>query len=495
MLDFSERLYTLLASPYAYIQIRTYEEARFVETVASLASNMGRQVVEWSPGLDGEVGLVQLLQRVPQLGASAVVILKDAHPYLSSAPVVRLLRELEPRLTEGGGCLVFVSPFVELPRELLKDVTFLDAPLPGRVELHATLDDVFGEAELPEPNRSRLIAGALGLTLREASRAFHRARFEWQLAGQKGAKTFDLEAAVVREKRRLIEADRILEFCELDSRLDDVGGLATLKRWLMERRLAFSEEAAEFGLPAPKGVLLTGVQGCGKSLFAKAVAGYWGIPLLRMDIGRLFDGSSSPEAALSRAIATAEALSPAVLWIDEIDKAFADQGGSVSRMMSSLLSWLQDKTDPVFCVATANRVMSLPPELLRKGRFDEIFFVDLPDKAARLDILRIHLTRRGRPPERFDLDSIAEATQYFSGAELEQVVVAGLFKAFAQSRDLTQGDLMLVAEQTVPLYRTYEEDIKAQREWAATRARAAAHDKSLLDYFQRGASGAAGGKA
>jgi len=484
VLDFSERLYSLLASPYSYIQIRSYEEARIVQTVRTLAEQMGRPVVEWSPGSDGEGDLLAALNGLAQAAEGTVYVLKDAHPYLAAPGIVRKLRELETELTETRRCCVMISPFVELPRELLKDVTFLDAPLPGRVEVSAALDEVFAEGELEQTHRDRLVAGALGLTLREATRAFHRARFEWQFAGQKGARTFDLEAAVVREKRRLIEADRILEFCDLGNQLTDVGGLANLKGWLTARQHAISDEAAEFGLPAPKGLLLTGVQGCGKSLFAKSVAGFWGIPLLRLDIGRLFDGTSSPEAALQRAIHTAEALSPAVLWIDEVDKAFADEAGSVRRMMGSLLNWLQDKQEPVFCVATANRVESLPPELLRKGRFDEIFFVDLPDKESRIEILRIHLAGRGRDASEFDLDGIAESAQFFSGAELEQVVVAGLYKAFAQRRQLTQSDLEQVVRETVPLYRTYEEDIKRLREWAESRARPASHDKSLLDLFK-----------
>jgi SpoVK/Ycf46/Vps4 family AAA+-type ATPase len=308
-------------------------------------------------------------------------------------------------------------------------------------------------------------------------------QFEQRQWARRGQQDFDFENAVVAEKRRLIEADRILVYCDLDRNLSDIGGLGSLKTWLQERQRAFSEAAAEFGLPAPRGLLLTGVQGCGKSLFAKAVAGYWGIPLLQLDISRLFDGAIPPEAALSRAIKTAEALSPAVLWIDEIDKAFGEESGPVSRMMGSLLGWLQDKTDPVFFVATANRVEQLPPELLRKGRFDEIFFVDLPSEEERRQILAIHILRRGRRPDQFELASLAQRANYFSGAELEQVVVAALFKAFSHERELQQVDLDVAIQETVPLYRTYEKEIKALREWAEGRARPAARDRRLIDLF------------
>ena len=484
MLDFSEQLYTLLASPYSYIQIRTYEEDRFVDTVKQLADQAGRRLVEWAPGEEGHRELLDALSGLAAYDDGTILVLKDAHPYLNDPTVIRRMRELEPALTATGKVVVLVSPFVDLPVELLKDITLLDAPLPGRIELLATLESVYAEKELARMTPEKLVSAAMGLTQREATRAFHRARFEWQLATTRTDRTFDLEATVVREKRRLIEADRVLSFVDLSQKLDDVGGVQNLKLWLQERELAFSSSAAEFGLPTPRGLLLTGIQGCGKSLFAKAVAGFWGIPLLQLDVSRLFDGSLAPEAALNRATHTAEALSPAVLWLDEIDKAFGDDsGGPEGRMMGSLLNWLQDKRDPVFFVATANRVAQLPPELLRKGRFDEVFFVDLPDIQDRADILRIHLRRRGRRPEAFDVEDLAQTMEHFSGAEIEQVVVSGLFKAFARERDLVQADLESSIRDTVTLYRTYEEDIKGQREWAATRARPAARDRTLYDLF------------
>ena len=483
MLDFSERLYTLLASPYSYIQIRTYEETRFVETVRLLGTQMGRPVLEWSPGDHGLEELLAVLTQVADQPDHTILILKDAHPFMKHHRVVRRFRELERLLTESHKVVVLVSPHVELPIELIKDITFLDAPLPGRVELTATLESSLAENELAQLDPERLVSAAMGLTQREAARAFQRAKFEAQLAKSKGT-PFEMEVAVIREKRRLIEADRILSFVELTDNLDAVGGAESLKRWLLERSNAFSSAAAAFGLPAPKGLLLTGIQGCGKSLFAKAVAGFWGIPLLHMDISRLFDGEIAPEAAMKRAIDTAEALSPSVLWLDEIDKAFTNTSGVEGRMMGSLLNWLQDKQDPVFFVATANRVQELPPELLRKGRFDEVFFVDLPDKRDRLEIFRIHIEKRGRNAQQYQLDKLVDACEHFSGAEIEQVVVAALFKAFGANRALAQEDLEAAVKETVPLYRTYEEDIKTQREWAMTRARPAARDRSLYDLFK-----------
>jgi SpoVK/Ycf46/Vps4 family AAA+-type ATPase len=251
------------------------------------------------------------------------------------------------------------------------------------------------------------------------------------------------------------------------------------------RREAFTAKAREFGLPVPKGLLLLGVQGCGKSLMAKVVARYWGLPLLRLDIGALFSGRLAPEAALKQAIGIAEALCPSVLWIDELEKVFENTMDGHHRLLGSLLTWLQEKQQPVFFVATANRVDQLPPELLRKGRFDEIFFVDLPDVRTREQILAIHLTQKGRAPQEYPLRALAEAARNFSGAELEQVVVSALYLAFARGGELSAGDLQQAVKETVPLFKTYEDEIKALRGWARERARFANRDASVLDYFDQ----------
>jgi MoxR-like ATPase len=485
MLAFSEKLFALLVSPYPFIAVRTWESRRVIDTLRALATQLKRELTQWGPSA-ATPELLGALAGVGEAPHGTIAVLEDAHPYLEAPAVVRALRTLEPVLAGSQRVVVFVGPTLTVPRELIRDVVVLDAPLPGRIELETILDEVLPAEHWLELPRERLVAAALGLTLREARRAYSRARFERQQAVRRGDDAFDLEAAVVAEKRRQIEVDRVLQYGELREGLGGVGGLDGLKGWLEERRHAFSTAAAEFGLPAPRGVLLTGVQGCGKSLFAKAIASFWGVPLLRLDIARLFDGSLPPEAALARALQIAEALAPAVLWVDEIDKAFGEGSeASVQRMMGSLLFWLQDKQQPVFFAATANRVAALPPELLRKGRFDEVFFVDLPDREARVEILAIHLRRRGRDPGRYDLGALAELTAHFSGAELEQVVVAGLFKAFGQGRELSAVDLEAASRETIPLYRTYEGEIKALREWAEGRARRAATDRSLLDLFQK----------
>ena len=324
------------------------------------------------------------------------------------------------------------------------------------------------------------VRAALGLTGSEAVRAFRKA---WLAAGRAGA---EMPALVAREKRQALHRTPALTFHESSESLGDVGGLGELKAWLRERRQAFGDDARRFGLPTPRGLLLLGVQGCGKSLCAKAVAREWQFPLLRADLAAAFgDPNRTPELALREAIAVAESLAPAVLWIDEIEKGFAasDAEARATRTFGSFLTWMAEKRTPVFVVATANDVTRLPPELLRRGRFDELFFVDLPSARERLEILTIHLRKNGRDPAQFPLEALADQADRLSGAELEQVVCAGLYKAFAAGRDLADSDLSDAIQETVPLYETYEERIKELRNWARHRARAASVDGKMVDLF------------
>jgi SpoVK/Ycf46/Vps4 family AAA+-type ATPase len=320
----------------------------------------------------------------------------------------------------------------------------------------------------------QFVTASLGLTEKEIKRAYARVLLDGTGFGPKDV---DL---VLEEKQRLLRKSRFLEFVPPDVTVDQLGGLGNLKEWLTHRQTAFTDRARAFGLPEPKGLFLLGVQGCGKSLSAKAVADLWRVPLLRLDVAALFSGRA--EEGLRDTIRIAESLAPVVLWIDEIEKAFLqDQGGG--RVFGAFLTWMQEKTRPVFVVSTANEVRGLPPELLRKGRFDEIFFVDLPNVHERLEILEIHLRRRGRNPEAFDLLPLAEETEKFSGAELEQLIVAALFMAFAKERELRQEDLMRVARDSIPLAVTMDERLKELREWARPRARPASVDTRRVSFF------------
>ena len=329
--------------------------------------------------------------------------------------------------------------------------------------------------ELEDAGRDRLIQAALGLTWSEAENVFAK------IIVTDGRLTADDVHAVFAEKQQIIRKSGLLEFYDNSERMENVGGLDVLKEWLRKRVRAFGDEARAFGLPEPKGILLVGVQGCGKSLVARSVANAWRLPLLRLDVGRLFASLvGSSEENLRQAIRVAESISPVVLWVDEIEKGFSGVGssnvsdaGTAARVFGSFITWLQEKQKPVFVIATANDVSQLPPELVRKGRFDEIFFVDLPSAQERVDIWRIHLIKRNRDPGQFDLGVLAMASEGLSGSEIEQAVIAGLYEAFDRGRPLEMSDLLDVLQETVPLSRMMDDQIEGLRAWARQRARAA----------------------
>ena len=327
--------------------------------------------------------------------------------------------------------------------------------------------------ELDAAGRERLLQAALGLTLGEAENVFAKIIVkEERLSG-------DAVNEVFAEKQQIIRKSGLLEYCSTAESFANVGGLAILKDWLNKRSAAFTQEARAFGLPAPKGILMLGVQGCGKSLCAKAVSNQWQLPLLRFDMGRMFGSYvGSSEENVRRAIAVAESVAPAILWVDEIDKAFAgsqgsgaSDGGTTARVFGTFLTWLSEKTVPVFVVATANDISQLPPELLRKGRLDEIFFVDLPSVEERAEIFRIHIARHQRPVEQFDLAALAAASRDFSGAEIGEAINSALYDAFYERRDITTESVLATLGQTVPLAKTMDEQINRLRHWAEGRAR------------------------
>ena len=407
-------------------------------------------------------------------------VLKDFHHYLENPTLIRRLRDLAPALVESGKHVLFLGPRFKAPEDLEKEVQVLDYPPPGLEELG---DLVYGLAEslgadavrLSPEARERLLKAGLGLTLGEMETVLAKA------VVRDGALTDAGVDLILEEKRQIVRRGGILEFHEAAEDLDDVGGLVALKGWLRRRHAAFSEDAREYGLPVPKGILLLGVQGCGKSLVAKAVSREWRMPLLRLDVGRIFGkyiGES--EAAIRRVIQTAEAVAPAILWIDEIEKGFAGSGsdnldaGVSARVLGTFLHWMQEKRKPLFVFATANQIRNLPPELLRKGRFDELFFVDLPALGEREAIFAVHLGKRHRDPAGFDLPELARRTEGFTGAEIEQVVNESLYAAYADGRRaLAQADLETAAGEVIPISVTMREQIAAMRQWAERRARRA----------------------
>jgi len=397
---------------------------------------------------------------------------------LEKPEVADLLREAAQRLANRSGAVVLTGADVNLPESLRTVVGVVRVPVPTQEEYGNLLQRVVQNVSatmrigvsLTPVDRARLLANLRGLTLAEAEKLLTRSIVE---DGELGAD--DVER-VAEAKRELVERDGLLEFCPTAQSLEEIAGLARLKEWLEKRRMFMEDprRASEFGLEFPRGVLLVGVPGCGKSLCAKAVAAAWALPLVKLDPGALYTKfMGETEHNLRKAIGSADRLAPLVLWIDEIEKAFAaggeEDGGTSQRVLGTFLSWLQERRGDVFVVATANDVQRLPPELLRKGRFDETFFVDLPDEAARTAILEIHLRKRKQAPDRFDLPLLARASEGYSGAELEQVVVSALYTAFAANAPLTTDLLFAELKQTPPIVSTAREKIAFVRAWAEGR--------------------------
>jgi SpoVK/Ycf46/Vps4 family AAA+-type ATPase len=489
-------LETYIRARYPLLWIVTPEEERALVVIEKVAVNLRRRLLHWSittgetnPALPDRVDRsrrdpLAMLNAIVEESDPAIWVLKDFHPILKDVNVVRRLREVAFTLQRSKKTVILLGPVLKIPQELEKEITVVDFNLPSAEELEKLLAQIESSArqnegieiDLNRRGRDRLIRACQGLTVTEASNAIAKAIIE---AG--GRLDEEAIAAVTAEKQQIIRKSGLLEFYASHDRLDDVGGVATLKEWLRKRVRAFSESARAFGLPEPKGILLVGVQGCGKSLVAKSVANAWRLPLLRLDVGRLFASLvGSSEENLRNAIKVAESIAPVVLWVDEIEKGFSGVGssnvsdaGTAARVFGSFITWLQEKQVPVFVIATANRVDQLPPELVRKGRFDEIFFVDLPDAAERTEIWRIHLLKRNRNPEEFDLHTLAMASDGLSGAEIEQAVIDALYDAFDQNRPLQMNDLLGVLQETIPLSTMMQEEINALRTWAHQRARQA----------------------
>jgi len=499
LLKQTKEVEVLIRARYPIIYVLTWEEGRVVTDIVRLAEQRNKRVYEWSvtTGLvpagtslqsqknrdsstkDPLVALDNVIQDVEP----AIYVFKDFHHFLApcNIAVIRRLREIAQHLKHSYKTIILVSPAAEIPMDLEKDITVVDFDMPGEEEISALLTKIESDVgknpkiqiSLDGESREKLVKAALGLTLTEAENVFAKALvMSHRLDG-------DQVGHVFAEKKQIIRKSGLLEYCEPDLNLNQVGGMDTLKSWLAKRSVAFTDQAREFGLPAPRGMLLLGIQGCGKSVTAKAVGQLWSLPLLRFDVGRVFGSLvGSSEQNIRRAIAVAESVSPCILWIDEIDKAFARQGGSAStdggtsaRVFGTFITWLAEKTCPVFVVATANDIRALPPELMRKGRFDEIFFVDLPSCIEREEIFRIHIAKRKRDPSKFSIQELATRTEGFIGAEIEECVVSSLFDVFYEKKDLNDEAILKTIRETVPLSKTMQEEIERLRKWADGRAR------------------------
>jgi hypothetical protein len=499
--DRQAELDILIRAKYPILYIVSWEERRIEQILRQVAAERRKKFYGWTitdgiiplDGMEGPASdpatrnPLRALDVISASLESAVFLLKDFHPFLDDAQpvadqpvIVRRLRDITNHLKESRKTLVILSPRLAYPPELEKDITVLDYALPAPDELEQSLERVMRSAreisgirlQVGPEEKEKILSAARGLTCTEAENVFARSLVM--------TRRLDVEV-IVAEKKQIIRRSQYLEYFEAAENLAAVGGMSLLKTWLQKRSLAFSERARQFGLPVPKGLLLLGVQGAGKSLIAKAIASQWQLPLLRLDLGSLFSelvGSS--EHNMRSALRLAESVSPCLLWLDELEKGLAgvasshlSDAGTTARVFGSFLTWMQEKTAPVFVVATSNDISILPPEALRKGRFDEIFFIDLPTLDERKEIFAIHLERRGRQPHGYDLNLLARHSAGFSGAEIEQAIIAGLYDAFEAGEELTSGHILENLGHTLPLSQTMDAHIQALRGWARQHARPA----------------------
>lgn len=492
-----EEIKLLIEAKYPLIYILSYEEQRVLEELKRISEEIQIKLYIWSlsKGItdlkgkeigEGTTDPDLALDFVLNSKDHAIFIFLDFHWFLyrerEIAPrCIRKLRDIAHLLPSSPftKSLIILSPILEIPPELEKDIVVIDFPLPTIKELDEMLRKIEEtiknrpefEIDLSDKDREELLKAALGLTLTEAENAFAKVLMEDLKLNR------DDVGKILKEKEQIIKKSGILEYIIPDESMANIGGLENLKNWLKERSQGFSEEAKKFHLPPPRGVLLIGVPGCGKSLCAKVIAYEWRKPLLRFDVGRVFSkwvGES--ESNIRRVIKTVESIAPCILWIDEIEKEFGGvlgegDSGTSSRVFASFLTWMQEKKSPVFVVATANNLNKLPPEFLRKGRFDEIFFIDLPFEDERKEIFRIHLLKRGRDPKNFDIDLLAKESEGYSGAEIEEAVISALYRVFSSNKDLTTEDILNCLKETKPLSETMKEQIQQMRIWARNRAR------------------------
>ncbi|MBD2185831.1 AAA family ATPase [Planktothrix sp. FACHB-1355] len=498
---FREEFELLLRARYPLIYIPTCEEERVEAAIAEIAKKQGnRGIYVWDfvdgyQGNPNDAGFgrrnpLQALELVEKIAASApaIFILRDFHRFLEDVAISRKLKNLARLLKSQPKNIVILSPRIAIPEELSEVLTVLEFHLPAAPEIKAEVERLLAATgkSLEGKILDEIVRSCQGLSMERIRRVLARA-----IATHGELLPEDVEL-VLEEKRQTIRQTQILEFYPATENISDIGGLDNLKDWLLRRGGAFSERARQYGLPHPRGLLLVGIQGTGKSLMAKAIAHHWHLPLLRLDVGRLFAGLvGESESRTRQMIQLAEALSPCVLWIDEIDKAFSGldgkgDAGTSNRVFGTFITWLAEKISPVFVVATANNIQTLPAEMLRKGRFDEIFFVGLPTQEERKAIFAVHLSRlRPHNLQNYDLDRLAYETPDFSGAEIEQSLIEAMHIGFSQNRDFTIDDILEAASQIVPLARTAQEQIQFLQEWAAAgKARLASKHSSLSNRIQ-----------
>ena len=502
MEDVFQKLILMIRAYYPVLYLHSYEYYRTkqkIKGIVELLRREGKKVnyYQWDcvqilpdktekriERMQNPLEVLAYILNSKKSGEKNIFVLDDINNHIDRDEVKLMFRKIA-EATNNNTHAIILSSIYRLPAELEKYITVLQIPLPKRNELGEVLDIVAKQSkvELKTNLRNRLIDAALGMTSMEADLAYC-------LASVKDGFDDKSPFTVSSEKEQIIRKSGILDYFPKNESLKDVGGMENLKEWLKKRQLAYDKEARDWGLKEPKGLLLLGVPGCGKSLIAKSIASSWNMPLLRLDVGKVFQGIvGSSEDNIRKAIATAEAVAPCVLWIDEIEKGLsgvqssgATDGGVTSRIFSTILTWMQEKTAPVFVVATANNINQLPPELLRKGRFDEIFFVDLPSQKEKENIFSIHLQKNRQNVSSFALDILAQKAEGFNGAEIEECVKEAMFTAYVESQEsniapkLQMIHILDAIKNTVPLSKTMEKQITDLRKFAVSRAKNASKE-------------------
>ncbi|MEJ0044819.1 MAG: AAA family ATPase [Rhodospirillales bacterium] len=476
-MSFEAELDLHLRARFTLVLVATQEEERALQILQTVCERADRACFTWdvAEGFRAILGNapptvrdpVAALEHIEAADTDAVFVLIDFHELWSDPRIKRKLRSVAQRLKSGRKSIVVTLPGGPVPRELRDLTALLEMPPPGAPQISDVLTALTQDAgvrqDLPPPEREKLVQAALGLSTAQAQRVFARAVASH---GQLDAAAIGI---VTREKKEIIRDSEALEFFSATETPADVGGLEVLKVWLHQRERAFTREAHEYGLPAPRGLALIGIPGTGKSLTAKMIGGMWRLPLLRLDIAAVFGSQAgSAEERTRRALRLAEAVAPCVLWIDEIEKALAHGGadlGSGARVLGTILTWMQEKTAPCFVVGTANDVDSLPPELLRRGRFDEIFFLDLPTTQERMEIIAVHLKRRSRSPANFDLPRLARECSGYVGSEIEQAIIDAMYVGFSENREFVAEDISASLRRQVPLSVSSRARIDTLRRW------------------------------
>jgi len=499
---YEKQLRIKTSSGLPIIQIISYEWKRIHGLCVKTANHYNRELYKWNniegisqwdnmninffPESEGKKTPIEALEwYITQQENGLVFLMEDLHRYFDSPQSNQIIGYLRTICQHGSinKTLILSQPVQNLPTELEKEIYVLEIPLPDQGIIETVLNIVIQNYDLsieqaPPSDRSEIIDAALGLTSSEAEYLFREIVEEQQKISREEI------SQIIARKEQIIKKSGILEYFHPTETMQDIGGMENLKQWLNERRRGFEPEAKKFGLKPPKGVLLLGIPGCGKSLIGKAMASSWKLPLLKFDIGKVYAGFvGESERNIRKALDVADAISPCILWVDEIEKGLSgvsssDQSdaGTTARVFGTLLTWMQEKTKPVFIVATANSIVSLPPELLRKGRFDEIFFVDLPSRETRRDIWNIHLSKQMRDryeKANINLDIIVENSKGYSGSEIEEAVNSALYKAYQKGSEVTSDDILESISEIYPLSRVMGETINKLREWARVRTRLA----------------------